>query len=497
MSLAATFSPVSLSYVAALRGVKPRRPGDAFTYAQAECKTPDLLIGLAASNPEGRFFGLIGDPVAAAEAAKSARQRQVDNVMFICASPREAAARFAKEGDALPPLDFLACDESEKALAPLDREALFDLAHKALQPGGLLAYSYAAYAQDDGHLRFLVREVAPEMNVGQSNVFLDEIKKLGGFFLKSRPEVAAKLEQAIAKKVPDDFFSLFDQGEARSATFNTLVALRPRGFTYVGDSHIPANYIELSVPAEAQDIIIACQKNPLYEPLKDFALNRTVRRDIWCRHPAQGGRSVGELFGGFAYGIALAADQVPSEIAVEGKTVSLEEPLYKKLVELLSLTPAGIGDFLAQPGNEGFSSDDVVAALQVLVAVGLAKPMRGARESDRLGSLAQPRLAGTFNQYLDKTSVMGAELPFASPVMGDVIAVSARDALVMQALDRAGLANAASALLPELQRLATGAGAVTAVGENAPTAESARRMVEDSVSKSIIRWYAYGLLEAA
>jgi hypothetical protein len=56
-----SFSPVSLSYIAALRGFKPRRPGEAFTYALVNCPSPELLIGLAASNPEGQFYGLTGD----------------------------------------------------------------------------------------------------------------------------------------------------------------------------------------------------------------------------------------------------------------------------------------------------------------------------------------------------------------------------------------------------------------------------------------------------
>ena len=68
----------------------------------------------------------------------------------------------------------------------------------------------------------------------------------------------------------------------------------------------------------------------------------------------------------------------------------------------------------------------------------------------------------------------------------------------MQALDRAGLANSVSALLPELERLAKNpalAAYVTDLAE--PTATSAHDMIEDTVSRSIVQWYAYGLLEAA
>jgi hypothetical protein len=67
----------------------------------------------------------------------------------------------------------------------------------------------------------------------------------------------------------------------------------------------------------------------------------------------------------------------------------------------------------------------------------------------------------------------------------------------MQALDRAGLANSVSALLPELQRLAKNPLQAARVMDSEPTPESAKQMIEDVVSESIVKWYAYGLLEAA
>lgn len=93
---------------------------------------------------------------------------------------------------------------------------------------------------------------------------------------------------------------------------------------------------------------------------------------------------------------------------------------------------------------------------------------------------------------------MGDSFSMASPVMGDVVNVSPREALVMQALNRAGLANSVSALLPELERIAKDPASSSRVSNVAePTAETAHQMINDVVSESIVQWYAYGLLEAA
>ena len=496
--MTATFSPVSLSYAAALRKIMPRVPGTDFTYLLAECHEPGLLIALAASNPEGHFYGLVEGAEAVREAGEDVRKRQVENISFIDAAPRSLLAKLDKDAGMLPELDYICCDESGKALDASERDALATLAERKLKAGGLFTLTYRPYSDDSGHLRFLVRELAPEMNAAQASEFLIELKKLGGFFFKDHPELLAKLNAAIAKYMPDSFFALFHGVPAQSKTFDTMVAMAPRGFTYAGDSHIPANYIELATPAESHAIVDSAKDSPLYEVVKDFAGNRGVRNDIWCRQPAAMNDDPTRLFGGFAYGITMAPQDVPSQFTAQGKTIPLDAPLYAKLIKLMTLTPAGIGDFLSQSGNGAFAPGEIIMALQVLIACGIVRPMRGAREADSLGSLAQPRLAGSFNQYLDKTSVTYASMTLASSVLGDVMTVSARDALVMQALDRAGLANAVSALLPELRRLAhnpSAAARMMDAGE--PTPEIARQMIEDSVSHSIIQWYAYGLLEAA
>jgi hypothetical protein len=490
-------SPAPLSYVAALRGIRPRRPGENFAYAEIVTGDPVRLVCLAASNSEGKFYGIAARAADKAEGERLAVVRQVDNVTFLEGHPSDFLARAEKGAAPFPPLNYLCCDERRTPLAASERAALFALAEKSLLPGGLLAYGYRAYDKDDGALRFLVREFAPEMNVSQAAEFLQELKKLGGFYFAQHPEVAAKLEQAIASNVPDQFFSGYDKGEAKSGSFDTIVALRPRGFTYAGDADIGKNYIERTAPVSAHQLIIDCQNNYLYEPIKDFALNRQERCDIWCRQPAPASENPAELFGGFVYGISRMRAEVPQQIKTESGPIDLSSPLYTKLIDLMTLIPVSIGDFLAHPDGKGFTPVEVVTAIQVLVACGLARPMRGHHRT-MAASMAQPRLTGTFNQYLDKMPITGDRVWMASPVVGSAVAVSARDALVMQVLNRVGLADSVAALLPELERLAKDPASAARIMDAAvPTEEIATNMIKDTVSQSIVQWYAYGFLEAA
>ncbi|HUY69007.1 MAG TPA: methyltransferase regulatory domain-containing protein [Alphaproteobacteria bacterium] len=491
------FSPVSLGYIGALRHVRPRRRGSSFAYALAECRDFDALTGLAASNPEGHFYGLVeGEPEKTA-ATRLAEARGVRNVTFLAGSLGALVAAVEDGVSPLPPLQYLCCDERDAPLAPDAREDLFALAAKLLLPGGMFGYGYRAYAEADDSLHFLVQEFAPEMDVAQAEEFLGELKRLGPLYFGGHPEAAARIDRAIRDRQPDYFFSVYD-GAARSATFDTITALRPRGFVYIGDAEPAMNYVELAAPPSSHRLILECRDNPLYETIKDFALNRLERCDVWCKPPAEAGDDPAELFGGFAFGIVKTRDEVPGRIETRGEPIDLRTPLFAKLIDLMTLIPLGIGDFLLHPDGQGFAPADVMAAMQILVAGGIARPMRGHSGLDQPIDSARPRLSGSYNRYLDQTPVTAADVLLASPIIGSAVTVPPREALVMQALDRAGLADSVSALLPELQRLAKNPVTAARVMDSAePTPETAQHIIKDVVAQSMVQWYAYGLVAAA
>jgi hypothetical protein len=492
-----TFSPISLRYIAGLRGNKPKKTGVEFSYAEVACTVPENLICLAASNPEGRFYGFVSDDTARSEAEDAAAQRGTFNVIFMTGSPAETLTRL-ENGSSLPPmLDYLCCDESKNPLSTAERSSLFTLAQTRLNPGGLFVTSYRACASEDGSLRFLVQELAPEMDSEQKRDFLDEIKTLGSAYLAKHSETAKALDKAISKNAPRDFFSLFDGTAATSATFDTLANAASLGFIYAGDATLTSNYVELAIPHEAQDLIVSCRASPLYEPIKDFTLNREIRSDIWIKAPCEQSTDPVELFGGFAYGIVLPREQIPPTYAAKGKMIDLSDPLYGKLLDLMSIMPIGIGDILAHPSGCGEAPEKILEALQILVACGFASPMRGTMTANNNFSVSQPRFVGNFNRFLDKTNLTDQDVLFASQVAGCGVVLPAREAFVMQAINRVGLSDSVMALMPELQRIANTPAAMSVINAEEPTAEIAHAMVLDIVGKSLPQWYAYALLEAA
>ncbi len=489
--LSLDLSPIRLAYVAALRGVVPRKPGIAFSYAQTGTFDPEALLCLAASNPEGRFYGLLETKQEAEAAASLAQARHVSNVLF-----------GAEESFLPTTLDYLACDFAGAASTESRRQALFSLAERRLKPGGLLAYRYRAYANPDESLRFLIGEYAPELSPSQALEFLDELKVLGSFYFDRHPIARAALDKAIADKAPDAFFEscLGKEPQAKSGAFETMEGLLPRGFTLAGDADIGANYLELSVPPRAQEPLLKCKDHLLYEPIKDFAAQRECRNDIWVKLPVQQTEEKPALFGFFTFGITARREKIPSQVSMGGKEIPLTTPLFSGLIDLMCLLPLGVGDFLQHPLGKTFGADEVLSAIQILVACGVAQPMRGRYEGYASALTSHPAWANGFNAHLknEETEILEPVVYLASPIVGGPLSLSAKEALVLQALCRVGLANISGSLKPTLEKLAVRNPSLAAQIMDAaePTDEVVHTLVTTTLEKGMVRWYAYGLLAA-
>ena len=481
-----SLAPVRLSYIAALRGVVPCKATPSFAYGQIGCPKPTAFLCMAASNPEGHFFAVV-DGKQATECQKLAQQREVSNASFVT------------DASVLRDLDYLVYDTLEMETPSLSRDAFAICAEKTVRAGGLAAYAYRAYPNADETLRFVVNEFAPEMDAMQAKVFIQEVKDLGELYFKEHPFSAASLDTALKQGMPDRFFATCDDGgPAKSGTFDTMVSMVSHGFSYVGDSDISRNYMELMTPPSAHKILIDARTNLLYETLKDFATQKLDRCDVWCRTPVEQTTNMVALYGDMTFGITMPVEQIPTEMKTTGgKVVDLRLAPFPAMIKLMATMPISVGDFLGHEAGKMIAPADAVGAIQILVALSVASPMRSSYMGQKKAVTAQPEWATGFNSYLNDNPVTEAEVLMASPVVGGAVRVPARDALVMQAINRVGMQDSVSALLPELLRVSRDpklAHQIMDVAE--PTAETAYNMILDVVNRSMIQWYAYGLLAA-
>lgn len=453
-------SPARLRYVAALRGVVPSKEGAAFSYLQTGVYDPQELVCMAISNPEGQFYGLLSNRQALDTIQQEVQRRAITNITFV------------NKLDSLPSqIDFMCFDGPQEMLSQDERKELFDIAENKLVPNGIFCLRYKICETVDSLRQFLQAKCVPELLPAQQETFLQELG-------------ATEKEPLSTEPV--------------SGTFETLAALLPRGFAYVGDAQIASNYIELSVSPQAQGFLLSYQDNLFYESMKDFALSRLVRSDVWVRLPIQQSSDMPTLFNPFTFGISTPKEKIPAKLqTVGGKEINLETPLFLNLIGLMAKLPMGVGDFLSHPIGDVFDGNEVLSSIQILVAAGIAQPMRGHYEARTEGD-AQIVPTQSVNNFLNDLTISTPSVRLASPVAGMAITLSAREALVLQAIARAGLGNSVGALLQELERLSKQNPSLAAkiMDTAQPSPEMADAMLRNVIDRNVTRWYAYGLMAA-
>lgn len=490
--------PIEISYAAALRGVVPRPIGQPFRYIRCGAMDAREMIGLAASNPEGEFLFVLENQDEARSAQELAHVMRLNNLAFLGMPMDELAAAIAGRKQTIAPANYVCMDLTAADAA--QRHTALQLAGGLVQAGGLLALRYAPFKTPEDGLRFMVREFAPELAPEQLGEFLQELQQLGHDYFINHPEQAAQLERAHREGQPASFLESFKAGQLpESATLSVVTGLTAQQFSFAGDAAPAANYLEMMAPAAAQPLLEELRGHLLYEIIKDFATDRRWRTDIWVRQPAAMSDNLARLYGNFFYGLTDSVQPLPDKVPAKGKTIDLSAPIFGALYNLMRLMPVTIGDFLSHDIGQSFKPSDAVMAVHLLVACGIAAPMRGSFNGMGQADAHYPRLAGQYNQQLRTAPIEGAHAMLASTVAGRVLRLRLQEALVLQAVDRVGFEESADALMEELLRVSSNPEQAHLVfaTDDRPEPDFAEKMIRDVCSDHMLSWYALGILDAA
>lgn len=479
-------SPTRMRYLAALRGIVPADACAPFTYIQMGLFDPEELLCLAMANTHGDFFGIIKDKKNLKETEKRAEALGITNFHLADNEAKYPALT-----------DFVCYASSDKSLNDKEQEEILKLVTSRLAPSGVLCWSYAAYSSRKDLLQFVTQKFTDELVPEKQINFLKELRILGESYFKKDEASLRALDKAIQEKDATSFLRHATMAqESRSVSAGAFQKLSSLGFAYVGDTDIQTNYSELVLSAQAQEILTSRQNHLFYEPAKDFALARLTRHDVWVRIPAHISDDMPTLYNSFTFGIVTAFNKIPEKIETKGGTViDLQTPLFSALVGLMSKLPLSVGDFVSHPDGAEFDPHDVLAAIQVLVATGVAQPMRGRYEMT-LGSDAQIIPTDLVKNYLCDATISTPIVRIASPILGGAVLLSAREALVLQAICRTGAVNSAGALFEELTNISKSRPALAAqiMDSAEPSTELTDSIIETVITNDATRWYAYGLM---
>lgn len=435
-------SPTGLRYVSAIRGFVPNFTPE-YTYCMLGCGDGEVLLALAASNPEGTFFGFDADAALVQSAMDRAEKLGVKNANFGHADSL-ALAKAIKAGDIpAPGFDFVVLNLIGQELAADEISTMMQLANSTLVDGGILYMAYDIYQPRTPEAPLAT--IAQQTNASQ---LLADLPKLGASYFETNKTSLVELEGALKSASTSSFLSKYQQTGMKSNTEEAMSSAQAAGLHYLGGAKVQTNYLEFSAPATAHEPLLKYNGQPMYETLKDFATNASVRHDAWVKQGLVSSDNMVARFGRFTFAVTSPTSYIDPQYKYFDKKLDFSTPLFTRLINALAEMPMSIGDLLQHPEMKGATPDDVLSGVMMLVATGIAEPTRTQIFAE--ADASNLHLSGTYNQRLRSEAVTGSAY-LAAPGLGRPVYGSPVIVLCLKAMDEAGIAGAEEVMDKMLQ----------------------------------------------
>jgi SAM-dependent methyltransferase len=376
-------SPGWLAAAATLLGHRAPDLARPFRWAEFGCGQGVSVNVFAAANPVGTFHGFDFNPAHIENARRLAAAAGSTNVHFHEMSFAQIAD--APEGR-IPQFDFIVAHGIWSWVSPAARAQLVAAVGRHLAPGGLLYLSYNTLVGWNAMLpvQRLLREWArtrPGNSLEKSRdafAFARGLAKSGAAFFAANPAAASRLETAqssdpryIAHEYMHDHWSPSMFHEVAEA-----VAAAKLGF--VGSATLVENVDTISLPADTQKIVAEVADPALRETVRDFAANRSFRRDIYRR----GGERMPtgehrERLEAMQLVAATRAGEKEIKIATGIGSFGLRTDLYAEIRDRLARGPMSFRELTALPTLARQPLAESLQAFVFLVAGGIAHPAPG------------------------------------------------------------------------------------------------------------------------
>ncbi len=439
-------APSYLHLLTLLMGVRPVPVGQReFSYCELGCGQGLGTLIAAAANPHGHFVGVDFNPAQIAKANDLAERAGLDNVSF----HEESFAALAQKGEADgSKFDMVVLHGIYSWISADNQRHIVDIIRSRLKPGGLVYVSYncmpgwGAFAP----VQRLMREFASrrpgrsDQNVLAALAFVNELGAKGARYMKANEPVTRNLARMADK---DRTYLAHEYlNEHWEALYHIDVArqMAEARLEYIGSATVSDNVLALTAPPEIAAMLPSGDP-ALAETIKDFAVNRQFRRDLYVRGPVRltGQQFVHEL-GAVRFALTIAPERATLTLTTSAGELKSNAPLVGPLLERLKEGSASFAELAALPPVSGMPAWQVAQALSLLVESGQIHPLLESGE-------AEPQAAQALNATLLEAARHDESMQFlAAPAIGSGVYVANAEQLVLLAMKHLGTSDDVGAL---------------------------------------------------
>ena len=384
-----------------------------------------MSINIHAAAVDGEFWGTDFNPTQVTHARALTEASGSGAKLF-----ENSFAEFAARPD-LPEFDIIGLHGIWTWISDENSRVIVDLIRRKLRAGGIVYISYNclpgwAPAVPLRHLMKLHADFAAEASGLRAKIdgavtFAQQVIDSGALFFRGNPAVAERLKRMSAldrNYLAHEFFN----DDWRVMPFSDVARwLGDAKLNYVTSAHL-LDHVEAVNLTEAGQKLLSDISNPvLRQSVRDYFVNQQFRRDIF----AKGYRRLtpleqNEALRQQAFVLVLNADDVPMKVAGSLGEATLQEEIYRPIVQALAddgYAPKTLSQLAANPKLSSIPPPQLVQALLVLTGGGQVHP---AQEPSRQ---ARARCAA-MNRYVCERARSSSDISFlASPVCGGGIVV--------------------------------------------------------------------------
>jgi SAM-dependent methyltransferase len=395
-----------------------------------------LSLNIHAAAGVGEFWGTDFNPIQVAQ-ARALAEASGSGVNLL----DDTFAEFAARGD-LPEFDIVALHGVWSWISDENSRLIVDLIRRKLRVGGIVYISYNclpgwAPSMPLRHLMKLHADLAAEATgmvakLDDALAFARQLIDSGALYFRGNPAVGERLKMMAGQNRNYLAHEYFNEDWRVTAFSDVAKWLDEAKLTFVASAHLLDHVDAVNLTAEGNKLLAGIKHPILRQSARDYFVNQQFRRDLFIKGPRRlSGLEQHEIMRSDAIVLATHADDVPMNVRGALGEATLQEPVYRPVIEVLAednYAPKKFAQLVAHPKLKALALVQLMSAILVLTGAGHVHPAQGSVTSARTRCRA-------LNRYLCERARSTGDIQYlASPVTGGGVPVPRFEQLFLLAL---------------------------------------------------------------
>lgn len=393
-----------------------------------------ISLNINAVTSAGNFYGTDFNPSQAAYASQIARAAG-KSVKIFDNSFEDLAAR-----DDLPEFDIIALHGIWSWVSQESRQAIVDIIHNRLKPGGVLYVSYNAkpgWAPIEP-LRHLLNIHSSKAATGgllarveESLNFVQKVVDAKSGYFAQYPAIGNMVKSIRALDRNYVSHEYFNRNWLPESFSEVSASMAEAKMDFAASANIIENVPGLGVPAHCQEILSGISDLALFETTRDYLVNRQFRRDVYVKGRRQmSSAEIVDRMHDYSFMALADRDELPLELTTSAGPATLREDIYRPVWAALRSAKKGemtFGALADAVAAKGVKRAQLAEVLFVLTGRGDVAPVSqsSTRDEDAKASIA-------LNHELCRRSQYSAGVNnLAAPRIGGAVTVGRVQQLIL------------------------------------------------------------------